>query len=116
MPPILNQGAIIQCSHGGTFQMVASSAPTVVVGGMPVLTLADVMSAHPMTPCPFATAAGPAPCISLTPPTTGFGIKVFAKGQPVLLQPAMFMTIPGGAGVPVPAMVNFPGQVKVQGT
>jgi hypothetical protein len=87
-----------------------------VIGGMPVLTLADVMTAHPMTPCPFATAAGPAPCVSLTPPSVGTALKVMAKGQPVLLQTAMFMTIPAGAGVPVPAMVNYPGQVKVQGT
>ena len=116
MPPILNQGAIIQCSHGGTFQIMPSTAPNVMVGGMPVLTLADVMAAVPMTPCPFATAAGPAPCISLTPPTMGVAVKVMAKGTPVLLQNAMFMTVPAGAGVPVPAMVNYPGQVKVQGT
>jgi hypothetical protein len=116
MPPILNQGAIIQCSHGGTFQLAPSTAPTVMIGGMPVLTLADVMTAHPMTPCPFATAAGPAPCISLTPPSAGVSVKVMAGKQPVLLQTAMFTTIPAGAGVPVPAMVNFPGQVKVQGT
>jgi hypothetical protein len=46
----------------------------------------------------------------------GIAVKVMAKGTPVLLQNAMFMTIPAGAGVPVPAMVNYPGQVKVQGT
>jgi hypothetical protein len=116
MPPILNQGAIIQCSHGGTFQIMPSHAPNVLIGGMPVITLADVMAAVPMTPCPFATAAGPAPCIALTPPTVGTAVKVMAKATPVLLQTAMFMTIPGGAGAPVPAMVNYPGQVTVQGT
>jgi hypothetical protein len=115
MPAILNQGAIIQCSHGGTFQIMPSHAPNVMIGGMPVITLADVMSAVPMTPCPFATPAGPAPCISLTPPSIGTAMKVMAKATPVLLQTAMFMTIPAGAGVPVPAMVNYPGQVTVQG-
>jgi hypothetical protein len=115
MPPILNAGAMIQCSHGGVFKIIPSTAPNVMVGGQPVVTLNDVMSAVPMVPCPFATAAGPAPCISLTPPTTGIAVKVMAKA-PVLLQPAMFMTVPAGAGVPVPAQVTFPGQVKVQGT
>jgi hypothetical protein len=46
----------------------------------------------------------------------GVALKVMAKGTPVLLQNAMFMTVPAGAGVPVPAIVNSPGQVKVQGT
>jgi hypothetical protein len=40
---------------------------------------------------------------------------VTAMGTPVLLATAMFMTIPGGAGAPVPAMVSSPGQVMVQG-
>ena len=40
---------------------------------------------------------------------------IYANKQPVLLQTAMFMTIPAGAGVPVPAQVTFPGQTQVQG-
>lgn len=113
MPPILNANAIVMCSHGGTFKFIPATAPTVIVGGAPVITMAD--QAVPMTPCPFATAAGPAPCIQLTPPEAGFATKVFANKQPVLLQTAMFMTIPAGAGVPVPAQVTFPGQTQVQG-
>lgn len=114
MPPILNANAIVMCSHGGTFKFMPATAPTVMVGGAPVITVAD--QAVPMTPCPFATPAGPAPCIQLTPPTAGMAMKVMAKGTPVLLQTAMFMTIPAGAGVPVPAMVQMPGQMMVQGT
>jgi hypothetical protein len=34
---------------------------------------------------------------------------------PVLLDTAMFMTIPAGAGAPVPAMVLSPGQTMIQG-
>jgi hypothetical protein len=109
----LNANAIIQCTHGGTFKFMPSTAPTVMVGGAPVITVAD--QALPMTPCPFATAAGPAPCLQLTPPTMGMATMVKAMGTPVLLATAMFMTIPGGAGVPVPAMVSSPGQVMVQG-
>ena len=117
MPPILNANAVIQCSHGGTFKIMPSTAPTVMVGGAPVLTVADVASGSmPMSPCPFATAAGPAPCIKLGAVTGGMAVKTMAKSTPVLLSTSMFMTIPGGAGAPVPAMVVSPGQATVQGT
>jgi hypothetical protein len=114
MPPILNANAVIMCSHGGTFAFLPTTAPTVLVGGAPVLTIAD--QAVPQTPCPFATAAGPAPCIQLTPPMVGAATQVTAKGVPVLLATAQFMTIPAGAGAPVPAQVMSPGQMTVQGT
>jgi hypothetical protein len=116
MPPICNANAIIQCSHGGTFQIMPSTAPTVMIGGAPVLTIADVAAGSvPMSPCPFATAAGPAPCIKLAAATGGMAVKTTAKGVPVLLSTTMFMTIPGGAGSPVPALVTSPGQATVQG-
>lgn len=114
MPPILNANAVIMCSHGGTFAFLPTTAPTVMVGGAPVLTIAD--QAVPQTPCPFATAAGPAPCIQLTPPMVGAATQVTANGVPVLLATAQFMTIPAGAGAPVPAQVMSPGQMTVQGT
>lgn len=113
MPPILNANAIVMCSHGGQFKFLPTTAPTVMVGGAPVITAADV--AVPMTPCPFATAAGPAPCVQLTPPTAGTTMKLIVKGVPALTASAMFMTIPAGAGAPVPAMVSSPGQVTIQG-
>jgi hypothetical protein len=78
-----------------------------------VLTIAD--QAVPQTPCPFATAAGPAPCMQLTPPMVGAATQVTANGVPVLLATAQFMTNPAGAGAPVPAQVMFPGQETVQG-
>jgi hypothetical protein len=46
----------------------------------------------------------------------GAAIKVTANGVPVLLATAMFMTIPAGAGAPVPAQVTFPGQTMVEGS
>ena len=57
MPFILNANAQVMCSHGGMFQFIPATAPTVMVGGAPVLTIAD--QAVPKTPCPFATARGP---------------------------------------------------------
>jgi hypothetical protein len=114
MPFILNANALVECSHGGTFQFKPSTAPTVLVGGAPVLTTADL--ALPLTPCPFATAAGPAPCVQLAPPLGGFAVKVVANGTPVLLDTTQWMTIPAGAGAPVPATVVSAGQATVQGT
>jgi hypothetical protein len=117
VPPILNANAMIMCSHGGTFQIIPSTAPTVMVGGAPVLTVADVAAGSvPLSPCPFATAAGPAPCIKLASATGGMAVKTTANHTPVLLQSTMFVTIPAGAGSPVPATVTSPGQVTVQGT
>jgi hypothetical protein len=117
MPPILNANAMIQCSHGGMFKIMPSTAPTVMVGGAPVITVTDVAagSMPAGAPCPFATPAGPAPCIKLASATGGMATKVLAKGVPVLLQSTMFITIPAGAGVPVPAMVSMPGNMTVQG-
>lgn len=117
MPPILNANAIITCSHGGTFQIAPVTAPTKLVGGAPPLTVADVASgSRPMTPCPFATPAGPAPCVKLASATGGFSTKMTFGGSPALLQTTQFVTVPGGAGAPVPAIVSSPGQVTVQST
>jgi hypothetical protein len=117
MPPLLNANAIIMCSHGGMFKIAPTTAPTVMIGGAPALTVADVApgSMPGGTPCPFATAAGPAPCIKLASATGGMATKVLIKGVPALMQTTMFLTIPAGAGVPVPAQVTMPGNMTVQG-
>ena len=111
MPLALNANAIINCSHMGTFKFIPS-AMTVMINGAPPVVLGD--TAVPQTPCPFATAAGPAPCIQLTPaPMVGASAKVMVQGRPLLLQHSQWMTIPAGAGVPVPAMVMMPGTMTV---
>src|SRR3954454_2730955 len=116
VPPLLDAHAVIMCSHGGMFKIMPTSAPNVMVGGAPVLTVSDVSASMPGgTPCPFATAAGPAPCISLASVTGGMATKVMIKGVPALTQSTMFITIPAGAGVPVPATVMQPGNMTVQG-
>jgi hypothetical protein len=40
--------------------------------------------------------------------------KVLIKGQPALLQTTQFIT--AGSGPPVPAMVQMPGNMMVQGS
>jgi hypothetical protein len=113
VPPALNANAMVMCSHAGQFKFVPTVGSTVMLNGAPALVATDI--AAPMSPCPFATAAGPAPCVQLTPPLPGtFSMKVFVKGQPVMLQSTQWMTIPAGAGVPVPAMVTSPGNMTVQ--
>lgn len=117
MPPILNANAIITCSHGGTFKIAPTKAAMHSVGGAPPLTVADVAAGSmPVSPCPFATPAGPAPCIKLASATGGFSMKTTFGGAPALLQSTQFLTVPGGAGAPVPAMVTSPGQATVQST
>ena len=111
MPIILNANAMAACSHMGTFKFMPTSAPNVMVNGAPVICMGDPNV--PASPCPFATAAGPAPCVQLTPPSVGFSMKVFAKGKPVLMQNSMWMTVPAGAGAPVPAQVMMPGATTV---
>jgi hypothetical protein len=39
-----------------------------------------------------------------------------ANNTPVLLDTTQFLTVPAGAGAPVPATVVFPGQTTIQGT
>jgi hypothetical protein len=68
VPFILNANAQVMCSHGGTFQFVPATAPTVM-----------------------------------------------ANNTPVLLDTTQFLTVPAGAGAPVPATVVFPRQTTIQG-
>jgi hypothetical protein len=97
------------------FKIAPTVAPTVLVGGAPALTVGDVAASFPGgAPCPFATPAGPMPCLKLSSVTGGMATKVLIKGQPALLQTTQFLTM--GAGPPVPAMVQMPGNMTVQGT
>ena len=119
MPLALNANAMIQCSHMGQFKITPTVGMTVMVGGAPALTISD--PSVPMTPCPMVVpppaGPGPTPCLMLTPgpPMTpvGFSKTVMIKGQPLLLQPAMWMTLATPPSPPVPALVSFPGQATV---
>ena len=115
MPPILNANAIIMCSHGGMFKIMPTTAPTVLIGGAPALTVADVVASIPGgAPCPFVIPPSPAPCLKLSSATGGMATKVLIKGVPALLQTTQFLTM--GVGPPVPAMVQMPGNMMVQGS
>ena len=82
MPGFLyHVGATAQCPHGGQVVAVPTS-PRVFVSGQPVATMANVTT---VTGCPFTVPPGkPQPCVLvrwLVP-----AARVFASGQPVLLQ------------------------------
>jgi uncharacterized Zn-binding protein involved in type VI secretion len=78
--PLLHVGATVLCSHGGPAQFVSSNA-RVLVGGLPVATMADQTL---VAGCAFSIPAGPHPCVRvqwLTP-----AARVVVNGAPALLQ------------------------------
>jgi hypothetical protein len=116
VPLALNVNAMVMCSHGGQFKFVPTVGTTVMIGGAPALVLND--KGAPMAPCPFAipppAGPGPTPCLMITaPPMVGFSMKVFVKGQPLLMQNSQWMTIATPPAPPVPAMVTSPGNMTV---
>lgn len=98
MPPILHLGAVVQCSHGGTAQPTAPM-PRVLVGGMPVVTLA----------CPWVVAGctlGTSPCA--TGQFVMGATRVLAGGVPVVTVPGVSVC----AATPTP-LVILSTQVRV---
>ncbi len=78
------------CSAGSAPAMIPPSQAILLVGGMPVLTEADIMSTPPMfaTCTHIPTPAGPGPCApSLSPwmetsnPETLNGLKILLKNS-----------------------------------
>ena len=77
--PLLHVGAGVLCAHGGPATFVSSNA-RVLVGTLPVVTLADQTL---VAGCAFNTGS-PHPCVLvrwLTP-----AVRVLVNGQPPLLQ------------------------------
>lgn len=102
---LLHLGATVMCAHGGQ-ATPTSPVPRVLVSGQPVTTLA----------CSYVVAG-----CSMPPPTAGNGpcvsgqwlmgaTRVFAQGQPVLLQSSASVCAPTGT----PMMVTVT-QTRVMG-
>lgn len=95
---LLHQGATVLCVHGGQAQATAPN-PRVMVSSQPVVTLA---APHVVAGCPFLTPAGnPLPCVTANWVTSA--ARVFAGGQPVLLQDSQAVCVPNGTGVLIAA-------------
>jgi hypothetical protein len=90
---LLHQGATVLCMHAGQAQAIVPN-PRVTVSGQPT-----VQQPNPwvIAGCPFATPAGPMPCVTaqwITGTT-----RVLSGGMPLLLQDSQAICAPNGTGV-----------------
>jgi hypothetical protein len=105
---LLHVGATVLCSHGGPAQFVSTNA-RVLVGGMPVATMADQTL---VAGCAFSPGA-PHPCVRvqwIVP-----AARVLVNGAPALLQTSTGLCLAADQspqGAPVPVVV----QPRVIGT
>ena len=87
--PILHQGAVVTCSHGGVATPTAP-VPRVLVSAMPVATIAAPWA---IAGCPVVPP-GPGPCV------TGQWVlgatRVMALGQPVAILGGVSVCAPTG--------------------
>jgi hypothetical protein len=88
--PVLHLGATVLCSHGGQATPV-TPFPRVAVSGMPVVTIA---TPYVVIGCAFVPPGGNGPCV--TAQFVMGATRVFAGGQPVLLQDSMSVCVPTG--------------------
>jgi len=78
--PLYHVGATAICPHGGSITTISANT-RVLVGGMPVATLADTSL---VAGCAFVVGTVPQPCLRvqwITP-----AARVLVNGQPALLQ------------------------------
>lgn len=87
---LLHQGATVMCSHGGQAQP-AMPDPRVSVSGMPIVTSA---APYVIAGCPFVPPGGNGPCV--TGQWLVGATRVFASGQPVVLQSSPSICTPTG--------------------
>lgn len=89
--PLLHFGATVLCAHGGQAEPTVA-VPRVLVSGQPVVTIAApyVVAGCALPPPPAANG----PCITATWVTSA--TRVFALGQPVLLQDSQAICVPTG--------------------
>ncbi|MBN9658090.1 MAG: hypothetical protein J0H49_07920 [Acidobacteria bacterium] len=78
--PILQQGCMMMCPHGGQVTVIPSQTK-VKLSGSPALLARD---ATIVAGCAFAPGPKPQPCVSVQ--WVGEAVRVKADGQPVLLQ------------------------------
>ena len=109
MPLLLNSSSVVTCPHGGQ----TTHTPTqtrVLVSGAPVLVQTD---ANVIAGCAF-TLPGPKPSPCTAIQWTVSATRVFAGGQPVLLQSSVGLCKSPDQAPQGPPMIN-PVQARVQG-
>jgi hypothetical protein len=88
--PLLHQGAVVMCLHGGQATPPVPN-PRVLVMGMPTATVA---SPWVVAGCPGIPAAVP-PCV--TGQWVLGTLRVTSMGQPLVVQSGVAVTAPGAA-------------------
>ncbi len=96
--PILHEGAVVTCAHGGMAVPTVPS-PFVLVSGMPIATIA---APYAIAGCAFVPPAGNGPCVS------GQWVVgsacVTSMGQPVAILSGVSVCVPTGTPmIPVSA-------------
>jgi hypothetical protein len=100
---LLHVGATVLCTHGAPAQPTLPD-PRVTVMGQPIVTQA---APYVVTGCPLVPPA-PGPCV--TAQWIIGAARVFANGQPVLLQTSQAICAPTGTPVTIVAV-----QTRVSG-
>ena len=87
---LLHAGATVLCAHLGQAQPTSPN-PRVLVSGQPI-----VMQPAPyaIVGCPFATTAGPMPCVRAQWVTAA--MRITSNGMPVLLMDSQAICMPNG--------------------
>lgn len=88
--PILHQGAVVTCAHGGVAQPIVTN-PRVRVSGQMIVTLSG---AYSIAGCPFNISGGPSPCVTAN--WVIGAVRVTANGVPVVLQTSQAICAPNG--------------------
>jgi hypothetical protein len=100
---LLHVGATVLCAHGAPAQPTVPN-PRVTVLGQPIVTQT---APYVVTGCPFVPPA-PGPCV--TAQWVIGATRVFANGQPVLLQTSQAICAPTGTPLTIVA-----AQTRVSG-
>jgi hypothetical protein len=106
--PLLHQGPLGVCAHGGQMSVISKNA-NVLVNKMPAATVSD---AYPIIGCTFMTGSTPHPCVAarwLTP-----AMRVFINKQPAVLATSAAIGVAADLAAQGPAVVTS-AQPKVVG-
>jgi hypothetical protein len=88
--PVVHQGAVVTCTHGGQAQPSAP-IPRVLVSGMPVAT---ITAPYLVAGCGFVPPGGNGPCV--TGQWIVGSLRVLALGQPLVILTGTSVCAPTG--------------------
>ncbi|WP_037684196.1 hypothetical protein [Streptomyces griseus] len=125
MPLVLVEGAVIECSHGGTCRLTGPGSQQLTVTGQAVLltgaeagfTFGNAATPVPgmIKPCTAVVPASgaPKPCLTLPTVPVGVTVKLAVGDQSVLLATANGLTV-SGTGPGSTWKISDPGQQTLE--